>query len=148
MADDLVIDAPDGRRITLPASDLEWSASRSSGPGGQHVNKTATKVDLRFDLAGTAALDEQVKRRLRRLARNRLDADGCVVIQCQASRSQSQNLEEARQRLKVLVLKALERPRKRKRTKPSRAAKRRRLERKRRQSRKKALRRKVDPNTD
>jgi ribosome-associated protein len=129
--------------LSIPAGDLSWSAARASGPGGQNVNKVATKVTLRFDLAGTDALTDTQKRRLRKLAGRRLDADGAVLVSAQAARSQSQNLERARQTLRRLVLQSLVEPKRRVATKPSRAQKRRRLQDKRRQSQKKRSRTRV-----
>ena len=126
--------------IAIPARDLSWRATRSSGPGGQNVNKVATKVTLRFDLEGTDALTPAQKRRLRKLAGRRLDADGAVLVSAQAERSQSQNLERARAALRRLVKKALVAPKRRVATKPTRAQRRRRLEDKRRQSEKKRRR--------
>ncbi len=126
--------------IVIPASDLSWHATRAGGPGGQHVNKIATKVDLRFDLASTQALSEPVKARLRTLAPARLDARGRIVITSGGSRSQQANLQDARGKLRALVLAALKAPKKRKPTRPSKGAKRRRLEAKRRTSQKKAMR--------
>jgi ribosome-associated protein len=126
--------------VTIPARDLTWTASRASGPGGQNVNKVATKVALRFDLAGTAALTQTQKRRLRKLAGRRLDAAGGLVVTAQAERSQAQNLERARQSLRRLVSKALVTPKRRVATKPSKAQKRRRLDAKRRLSEKKQRR--------
>jgi ribosome-associated protein len=128
-------------RVTLPARDLSWKAVRASGPGGQNVNKVASKVELRFDLAGTSALDWAVKGRLRSLAAGRLDADGALVIVSQATRSQDQNLEDARQRLAELVSRALVAPKRRRPTKPSRSAVARRLEGKRHLAQKKQGRR-------
>jgi ribosome-associated protein len=80
-------------RVTVPARDLSWTASRASGPGGQNVNKVATKVTLRFDLRGTEALTRAQKARLRKLAGKRIDAQGALRINAQAERSQRQNLE-------------------------------------------------------
>ena len=126
--------------IAIPARDLSWRATRSSGPGGQNVNKVATKVTLRFDLERSDALTPAQKRRLRKLAGRRLDADGAVLVSAQAERSQSQNLERARAALRRLVKKALVAPKRRVATKPTKAQRRRRLEDKRRQSEKKKRR--------
>lgn len=133
-------------RVTIPAQELSWSASRSSGPGGQNVNKVSTKVTLRFDLRGTQALTSAQKSRLRVLAGRRLDADGGVIVSAQAQRSQRQNLERARAGLRRLILKALPTPKRRVATKPTRAAKRRRLEDKRRRSERKQSRGRVSGN--
>ena len=124
-------------QLSIPSVDLSWNAARSSGPGGQNVNKVATKVILRFDLDGTAALTQAQKRRLRKLAGRRLDAEGGILISAQAERSQRQNLERARGSLRRLILKALVVPKRRVATKPSKSQKRRRLQDKRRQSEKK-----------
>jgi ribosome-associated protein len=126
--------------LTVPGRDLSWRAARSSGPGGQNVNKVATKVILRFDLDATTALTQAQKRRLRRLAGRRLDAQGGILISAQAERSQRQNLERARASLRRLILKSLHVPKRRVATKPSKSQKRRRLRDKRRQSEKKKSR--------
>jgi ribosome-associated protein len=133
MLDDLPIDA----RLTLPGACLSFHAVRSSGPGGQNVNKVATKVDLRFDLEGCAALTNTVKTRLRALAGASIDAEGRVVIVSEATRSQPRNLEDAREKLAALVRRALVTPKTRKPTKPTKGSRRRRVEDKRRQSEKK-----------
>ncbi len=127
--------------VTLPSGDLEWASSRSSGPGGQNVNKVASKVELRFDLEGTAALDPLTKDRLRNLARTKLDAEGKILIVSQLTRDRARNLEDARAKLRDLVVAALVRPKKRRPTKPSRRAQARRMDEKRRVGDKKVARR-------
>ena len=134
---------PINDRLTIPGSDLSWSAARSSGPGGQNVNKVATKVSVRFDLDSTKALTHAQKRRLRKLAGRRLDAEGSVLVSAQAERSQSQNLERARATLRRLILQSLIEPRRRVATKTPKSQKRRRLQDKRRQSEKKQGRARV-----
>jgi ribosome-associated protein len=113
--------------LTVPASCLSWSASRASGPGGQNVNKVASKVELRFDIDGCAALDGVTKERLRAIASTSLDAEGRLLIVSQKTRDQPKNLEDAREKLRILILRALVRPKKRRPTKPSRGAVKRRL---------------------
>jgi ribosome-associated protein len=131
-------------RVVIPAADLSWSAARSSGPGGQNVNKVASKVDLRFDLEGTSAFDAAQKARLRASAGARIDAEGRLVIVSQATRDQSRNLEDARAKLREIVLRALRPPKKRRATKPSRASKEDRLRSKKALSAKKEGRRRGD----
>ncbi len=131
--DDLRVNAT----VTLPARELSFRAVRSGGPGGQNVNKVASKVDLRFDLAGSAALTGTQKTRLRALAKSRLDPDGAIQIVAEDTRDQQQNLELARERLAALVRAALVVPKRRKPTKPTRGSRERRLAEKKRTSDKK-----------
>jgi ribosome-associated protein len=131
------------RRVTLPGDELEWHAVRASGPGGQNVNKVASKVELRFNLPGSRVLSAAVKERLGRLGKGRLDADGWLFVVDQSTRDQRRNLDAARRKLAELVRRALTPPKKRKPTAPTVAARRRRLEQKRRQSSKKQGRTRV-----
>ena len=136
MSSDLVVTAS----VVIPAAELAWTAVRSGGPGGQNVNKVATKVELRFDLPGSVALSEGAKARLRALAAGRLDARGFVLLVSEDTRSQLRNLELAREKLCELVRAALVVPKRRRATKPSKAAKRRRVEAKRKTGDKKRTR--------
>ena len=115
-------------KLLIPDSDLSVAFIRSGGPGGQNVNKVASAVQLRFDLAGTAVLEDRVKQRLRVLAGRRVTDEGALLIIAREHRSQEQNRREAEQRLVELVRAALIEPRKRYATKPTRASKVRRLE--------------------
>jgi ribosome-associated protein len=142
MADDLDIDG----RVVVPAAELQWTAVRASGPGGQNVNKVATKVELRFDLPGSAALSLAAKARLRALAASRLDAEGRLVITSQATRSQQGNLEDARNKLAALIRRALVPPKRRRPTRPTAGSKERRLDAKRQLSQKKGGRGRVRPS--
>jgi ribosome-associated protein len=129
-------------KVTLPGSDLEWTAVRSSGPGGQNVNKVASKIELSFDFETSVALSDPVKARLRVLAKNSFDAEGRVFIKSEKTRDQGKNLADAREKLKALVLKALVVPKTRKPTKVSKTQKKKRLTNKKKVGAKKAARRK------
>src|SRR5258707_1855025 len=99
--------------VRVPASAVDVHASRASGPGGQNVNKVATKIDLRVDLEAIEGLPEPARDRLRTLARHRLDADGRLVITSQATRNQARKLENVREKVHELITAALVRPRRR-----------------------------------
>lgn len=129
------------RHITIDESEIEEHFVRASGPGGQHVNRAATAVQLRFDVANSPSLPDDVRGRLQRLAGNRLTEDGVLVIDAQRFRSQSRNRQDARRRLVDLVRRASQPPKVRHKTRPTRASQERRLREKQRRSEKKRLRR-------
>ncbi|HPR65229.1 MAG TPA: alternative ribosome rescue aminoacyl-tRNA hydrolase ArfB [Thermoanaerobaculia bacterium] len=132
--------------LALEEKDLQETFVRSSGPGGQHVNKASTCVQLKFDVMGCAVLSDIVKERLIRLAGRRMGADGFLTITARRYRDRERNREDARERLAALVRKALEEPRPRKKTRPGSAARERRLESKRRRAQLKESRKR--PDTD
>ena len=113
--------------VRIPPSALTVRAVRASGPGGQNVNKVATKIELRVDIAAVEGLSDAARIRLRQLARRRLDADGRLLVTSQATRNQARNLEDARAKVADLVRAALVPPRRRVRTGPTAGARRRRL---------------------
>ena len=115
-------------RIQIPESELSERFIRSPGPGGQNVNKLATAVQLRFDVAGSPSLPEDVRARLLGLAGRRLDGAGVLTIEAHRFRTRERNREDARERLVDLICRAAHRPKPRVATKPTRASQRRRLE--------------------
>ncbi len=133
------------RPIKIPPRDLGFTYVRSSGPGGQNVNKVATTAQLRFDLRGSESLSPETRERLTRLAGKKVNAAGKLVIEARRYRTREANRRDALRRLERLIEKASVKPRPRRKTKPSPAAQLRRLERKRRQSQLKRLRAKVLP---
>lgn len=120
--------------LVLDERDIEEKFVRSSGPGGQNVNKVATAVELRFDTAGRSSLPEAVRLRLISLAGQRANQDGIIVIRSERYRSQDRNRADARRKLTDLLIRASQRPKKRLATKPSRSSIKRRLDAKSRRS--------------
>ena len=118
--------------IRVPAAALTMRAVRASGPGGQNVNKVASKVDLRVDLDAIEGLSDAARARLVALCRHRLDADGRLMVSSQTERNQARNLADALDRIRALVAAALREPRSRKASRPSGSARERRLESKKR----------------
>lgn len=133
--------------VAVDDGELSWSFSRSSGPGGQHVNTTSTKAELRFDVAASPSLtDAQRTRALERLG-SRVTADGVLILTASEERSQTRNREAALARFRNLLAEALAPPPPPRRpTRPTAGARRRRAEQKRRTSERKLLRRRPDPS--
>jgi ribosome-associated protein len=127
--------------ITIDEDEIHQQFIRASGPGGQNVNKVATAVQLRFDVAHSPSLPEEVRERLSRLAGKRMTKEGYLIIDARRFRTQEQNRQDAVARLVDLIRQAAQRPKIRKRTKPTPASKERRLESKRRRAKIKQLRR-------
>lgn len=126
--------------VRVPAHALQVRAVRASGPGGQNVNKVATKIDLRVDLEAVEGLSADARARLSWLARHRLDAEGRLVVTSQVTRNQARNLEDARDKVRDLVAAALVRPRARRASRPTAASRERRLSGKKQRSSVKRLR--------
>lgn len=117
-----------GPGLTVEEDELVFRAARASGPGGQHVNKTSTAIELRFDVAASPSLAEDVKVRLTRLGGARMTGEGVLVLFAQGYRSQELNRQEATERLFELIRAAAVRPKTRRPTRPTKASKERRLE--------------------
>jgi len=134
--------------IAIDESEIQLGFMRASKPGGQRVNKVATAVQLRFDVANSPSLPDDVRERLVRLAGRRITQDGVLIIKAQRFRAQDRNREDAMDRLIELIRKAAEKPKPRRRTGPRLASKRRRLEAKRSRGETKRMRRSVPPSED
>ena len=140
MTDDVRVDAS----LTIPGDELVIRASRAGGPGGQHVNTTSTRIELRWDVRTSRAPDETQRARLLERLASRLTADGVLVLHASEHRSQLRNREAAVGRLRTIVAEALVEQEERRATRPSRAARRRRLDEKRVRGRTKELRRRPE----
>lgn len=129
------------RRFTIPESALSWSATRSSGPGGQNVNKVNSKVTLRWKPTALPGFDEGWRERFQTRFANRINREGELVLHSDVTRDQARNLADARTRLVTMLLQCRFPPKTRKKTRPTLGSKKRRVEGKRRLSQKKRLRR-------
>ena len=131
--------------LVIPSEELTFRFSRAGGPGGQHVNRSATQVELLFDVAHSPSLTEDQRTRIQTVLANRIDRDGVLHIVASGTRSQYRNREQAMARFQALLRRALRVRRRRQPTRPSDASRRRRLEAKRRRGEKKRLRAPVSP---
>jgi ribosome-associated protein len=129
--------------ISIDEKEIQEDFIRASGPGGQNVNKVATAVQIRFHVGNSPSLPDDVRRRLMRLAGRRVTEDGLLIIHARRFRTQKQNRQDAVDRLVELIRKASIKPRPRRKTTPTHASRRRRLDTKRHRSKTKSLRRPV-----
>jgi ribosome-associated protein len=129
------------KNISIKESELTFNFVRSSGPGGQNVNKVATAVQLRFDVASSASLNEDVKNRLKSAAGKKVTKDGILIIEAKRFRTQEKNRQDAIERLITLIDKSSQKKKRRVKTNPTKASNQKRIEKKKRASEKKKMRR-------
>jgi len=130
-------------RLDIPDHELDFRTSRSSGPGGQHANRTETRVELLFDVANSPSLNGWERRRIKSKLANQINSDGVLIMAAQDSRSQHQNKELVIERFAAALRRALVKEAPRRKTRPSRRARNKRMDRKTKRGRKKKLRGKV-----
>ena len=140
MKDDLVINS----RLAIPGDEIRITASRSSGPGGQHVNTADTRIELRWNVRSSAVLSERQRARIERLLASRINRRGELVLRSSSQRSQHQNRREALARLAALVMRALTPRKRRLPTAPTRAAREQRVQEKKRRTQVKQQRRRPE----
>ena len=133
------------RDIAIDEGEIRQEFVRASGPGGQNVNKVATAVQMRFDVTGSSSLPDDVRDRLVRLAGRRMTDNGVLIIDARRYRTQERNRRDAMERLVALIRRAAERPKPRRKTRPTLASRQRRLESKRRRGKTKQMRGAVPP---
>jgi ribosome-associated protein len=129
--------------VSIDEDEIRFEFTRSSGPGGQNVNKVSTAVQLRFDVRGSPSLPEDVRERLTQLAGKRITGDGVLIIDAHRFRTQERNRKDAIERLVHLISQAARRPKRRRKTRPTAESQRRRLDAKRRRGEVKRWRRRV-----
>lgn len=134
------------QRLVIPASELEFRATRSGGPGGQHANTSATRIELTWNVRASPSLTDRRRELIVSRIGSRLDSDGTLRLVCDTHRSQHRNRQDVVERFAELVAGALRPVKKRKKTRPTRASKERRLEKKKRRGRLKKLRGRIDRN--